>query len=50
MEKKEKRQYVKPQVKSQKIEIGVYGCYDTDTRSTLPIKDKNLGGGTNLSG
>jgi hypothetical protein len=50
MNEQKKRPYSKPQVKSQKIKIGVYGCYGDDQQPTFPVNGKDLSGGTNLSG
>ncbi len=48
MAKENKKAYIKPQLKSQKIELGVYGDYDQDGGKDItpshPVRDKDLGG------
>jgi hypothetical protein len=44
-----KKSYEKPKVKSQKIEMGVYGDYNEDDRPPLmPVHPKDLNTGHNL--
>lgn len=50
MADKRKKTYTKPQLKSQKIELGVYGNYDggDTTLPVLPVRDREFPGGSNL--
>ena len=47
----QKKPYEKPKVKSQKVEMGVYGVYNEDSSPPLmPIHHKDPRGGGNLDG
>ena len=51
MAEEKKKSYSKPRIKTQKIELGVYGDYHGgggDERSTTPIRIKDETGGANL--
>lgn len=50
MAQEKKKSYIKPQVKTQKIELGVYGNYNGHEEvPTLPVSGKDETGGTNLA-
>jgi hypothetical protein len=48
MADQKKKPYTKPEIRAQKIELGVYGDYNADggdvTTPLLPVRDKDQGG------
>jgi hypothetical protein len=51
MAPEKKKRYTKPELKAQKIELGVYGDYngETETAPLLPVRNKDVSGDTRMS-